>query len=132
MKYLKYAFLCFLLFPMAANANKYTLRGKNTKAEVIALGLEVRDASQERGVNQINAKAKVLTYEITNVNFEPCQPSKISITFFVPPKGVLFSAELAESRKETYQFQVRDSEVDGLLVGVKCPNNKSYVFALVD
>ncbi len=132
MKYLKYAVLCFLLIPMVVNANKYTLRGRNTKAEVIALGLEVRNASQDSGLNQVNAKAKFQTYEIKTGNFKPCQPDKVGVIFFMPPKGILFSADISERRKDLYMILVKDGESDSLIISISCPGKQEFTFALIE
>lgn len=132
MKYLKLAVLCFLSVPLVANDNKYTLRGKNTKAEVIAQGLEVRNASQDRGVNQINAKAKFQTYEINTANFKPCQPDKVGIIIFMPPKGIIFSGELKEFYSGHFKFLIRSGEEDSVLVSVECGAGKGYSFPLVE
>lgn len=132
MKYLKFAVFCFLLIPLVANANKYTLRGKNTKAEVIELGLSIRNASFDKGANQTSAKSNVETFIISTVNFKPCQPSKVDITLFMPPKGVIFSGSLNSEMPGYFKFRIRKGEEDSVLLTVNCHGATSYSFPLVD
>lgn len=133
MRYIKYAFLCFLLTPLAASANKYMIRAKNTKAEVESLGLVIKNITTDNA-NRLKAKNVSMThkYEIWTDKFEPCKPVDIGITLFIPPKGMIFSAELDERGKDIYTFRVKDGEADGLLISISCPNNETYAFPLVD
>ncbi len=133
MKYIKYALFCFLIAPVVVSANKYTLKGKNTKAEVEALGLEIRNASMDIGKNAISAKsANVLTFEIRTQRFRPCKQVSIGVTLFMPPNGVIFSGALKENKHGHFEFVVRNGEEDGVLISVICPNKSSYAFSLVE
>lgn len=136
LKCINYTALCFLLLPFATSANKYGLRGVNTKAEVEALGIRIKNRTLMNTLNQQNQQnqkvAKVHRYEIWTTEFGPCKPVRVGVTLFKPPKGILFSAEIDELSGGIFRFQVSDVEADGLVISITCPNRKNYSFALVD
>ncbi|WP_348731820.1 hypothetical protein [Rheinheimera texasensis] len=131
MKYLKLAVLCFLLVPSVSNANKYSLRGKNTKAEVIELGIVVRNVTADSGVSLINAKAGIQTFEVKTDKFKPCQPQRVGITLYIPPQGIIFSGELNEVSHGNFKFRIRSGEEDSVLLTVVCSGKNNYTFPLV-
>lgn len=131
-KYYKYAVLCFLVGPLTVFANKYNLHGKNTKAEMLSLGLEIRNASLDKGVNRLNAKIGIQTYEIRTARFVKCKDPVVGVSIFLPPKGVFFSTTLSVNNNGFFEFNIRSGEEDSVLLTVKCFEHPSYGFSIVD